>query len=191
MINVPSLRLFAAPGRRIAQLTSAGFDIVMLEMFGTLCYGATLVMKDPGDPFEHLKRVHATNLTPSVLGALLPEDYSHLDMIALAGEPVPQPMADTWGVGRDLRNVYGPSEVSVSESLLLPLLVFPSHSFGRTFIHKVNRSVDPYQPQSVFFPAKRSPSGPVYPVSAPTYSTTACAPSHRVSRGRFTSRETK
>ncbi|KUI71285.1 Nonribosomal peptide synthetase 5 [Cytospora mali] len=110
VIDVPSLRLFAEPGRRIAQLTSAGFDIAILEMFGTLCYGATLVLKDASDPFAHLQRVHASNLTPSVLAALLPENYTHLDMIALAGEPVPQSMADAWAVGRDLRNVYGPSE---------------------------------------------------------------------------------
>ncbi|KAG6358658.1 hypothetical protein INS49_012176 [Diaporthe citri] len=87
-----------------------GFDIAVVEMFGTLCHGATLVLKDSSDPFSHLNRVHATNLTPSVLGALLPESYRNLDMIALAGEPVPQTMVDAWGVGRDLRNVYGPSE---------------------------------------------------------------------------------
>lgn len=98
-------------------------------MFGTLCYGGTLVLRDRGDPFEHLKRVHATNMTPSVLGALLPEDYKHLDTIGLAGEPVSQSMADTWGVGRNLRNSYGPSEVCLSLSLSFTLFSAVFHVY--------------------------------------------------------------
>jgi non-ribosomal peptide synthetase component F len=94
-------------------LTIAGFDVVLVELFGSLCYGATLVLKDPNDPFAHLKLVDATLATPSLLSACQPEDFPNLDTIALAGEPVPQGLADAWG-SRHLLNLYGPAEVRTS-----------------------------------------------------------------------------
>ncbi|KAL4972932.1 hypothetical protein BDW66DRAFT_154278 [Aspergillus desertorum] len=103
------VRLNSAPGRRNAQLLSLGFDVVLVELFGSLCYGATLVLKDPDDPFAHLKHVDATLATPSLLSACQPEDFLNLDTIALAGEPVPQGLADSWGT-RHLLNLYGPAE---------------------------------------------------------------------------------
>ncbi|KAL4770569.1 hypothetical protein BDW60DRAFT_223917 [Aspergillus nidulans var. acristatus] len=103
------VRINSAPGRRNAQLLSLGFDVVLVELFGSLCYGATLVLKDPNDPFAHLKLVDATLATPSLLSACQPEDFPNLDTIALAGEPVPQGLADAWG-SRHLLNLYGPAE---------------------------------------------------------------------------------
>lgn len=146
VIANPSVRLFAGPGRRIAQLFSAGmfktyqyfgvldtnevihhvgFDIATLEMFGTLCYGGTLVLKEPTDPFEHLKRVHAAIVTPSVLSACSPNDYPHLDTIVVGGEPVPQSVIKTWGDGRRLINGYGPSEVCFSRPTDTQTCIFP------------------------------------------------------------------
>ncbi|KAL6235069.1 hypothetical protein BDW75DRAFT_251173 [Aspergillus navahoensis] len=81
------VRLNSAPGRRNAQLLSLGFDVVLVELFGSLCYGATLVLKNPNDPFAHLKHVDATLATPSLLSACQPTDFPNLDTIALAGEP--------------------------------------------------------------------------------------------------------
>ncbi|KAL4990743.1 hypothetical protein BDW68DRAFT_153794 [Aspergillus falconensis] len=103
------VRINSAPGRRNAQLLSLGFDVVLVELFGSLCYGATLVLKDPDDPFAHLKHVDATLATPSLLSACQPADFPNLDTIALAGEPVPQGLADAWGT-RHLLNLYGPAE---------------------------------------------------------------------------------
>ncbi|KAL2751985.1 hypothetical protein ACRALDRAFT_1007025, partial [Sodiomyces alcalophilus JCM 7366] len=122
VIANPGVRLFAGPGRRIAQVFSAGFDIATLEIFGTLCYGGTLVLKERTDPFEHLKRVHAAIMTPSILSACLPSEHPLLDTIVVGGEPVPQSMAEIWGSGRTLINGYGPSECgSISTtSRLLP-----------------------------------------------------------------------
>ncbi|KAB8228305.1 nonribosomal peptide synthetase hasD [Aspergillus alliaceus] len=99
VIENPDVRLAAAPGS----------DIATLEMFGTLCYGGTLVLKEHADPFEHLKRLQASVVTPSVLSACLPADYPLLDTVVIGGEAVPQSMAELWGAGRSLRNGYGPS----------------------------------------------------------------------------------
>lgn len=110
-ITVPAVRAFAAPGKRISQLNALGFDMVMIEVFGSLCSGATLVLKDPDNPFDHIKRVNAMITTPSFLSALSPEDYLNLDTVVLAGEPVTQEIAKTWSSEvTNLINVYGPSE---------------------------------------------------------------------------------
>jgi non-ribosomal peptide synthetase component F len=89
-----------------------GFDVVLVEIFGTLLYGGTLVLKDPSDPLGHLKRVDAIYSTPSLLVALSPNEYTNLDTIGLAGEAVSQSLADGWSHKR-LFNFYGPSEVRV------------------------------------------------------------------------------
>jgi hypothetical protein len=87
--------------------------VVTVEIFGTLCYGGTLVLKNPGDPLGHLRRVHAAYATPSLLAALSPDDFPRLDTVVLAGEPVPQSIADAWS-HKQLFNGYGPCEVSRS-----------------------------------------------------------------------------
>lgn len=87
---------------------------MLVEIFGTICYGGTLVLKDPNDPLSHLKRVDTMYSTPSLLVALSPEEYPNLDTIGLAGEVIPQSLADTWSHKR-LFNFYGPSEVSHSQ----------------------------------------------------------------------------
>lgn len=87
--------------------------MVTVEIFGTLCYGGTLVLKDPSDPLGHLNSVHAAYATPSLLAAVSPDDFPNLDTLNLAGEPVPQSIADTWSRKR-LSNGYGPCEVSLS-----------------------------------------------------------------------------
>ncbi|KAM0251465.1 hypothetical protein ACHAQJ_008174 [Trichoderma viride] len=102
-------RLFSGPGCRLGQVYALGFDVVLVEIFGTICYGGTLVLKDPSDPLKHLKRVDAVYSTPSLLAALSPEEYTNLDTIGLAGEVVPQSLADAWSHKR-LFNFYGPSE---------------------------------------------------------------------------------
>ncbi|KAI1135590.1 acetyl-CoA synthetase-like protein [Hypoxylon sp. FL0543] len=121
-VSVPPIRLFAAPGRRISQLSALGFDMSIVEVVSSLCYGATLVLKDPDDPFEHLKHVNGMFTTPSLLSALVPEDYGNLDALALAGEPVPQVIVNKWaGQVQTLINIYGPSECGcVSATQLLP-----------------------------------------------------------------------
>jgi gliotoxin/aspirochlorine biosynthesis peptide synthetase len=112
------------------QLNGAGFDVVLVELFGSLCYGATLVLKDAADPFEHLKHVHATMATPSLLSACSPEEYGNLDTIALAGEPVPQALADSWAERVYLMNLYGPSEV---RCLHMPWPEYPALPSGLIF----------------------------------------------------------
>ena len=82
-LSFPPARLHASPGRRNAQLFSVGFDACVAEVFGTLCYGSTLCLKDPEHPFDHLQRVDATMATPSFLSTCRPEDFKNLDTVCL------------------------------------------------------------------------------------------------------------
>ncbi|ORY13912.1 hypothetical protein BCR34DRAFT_534905 [Clohesyomyces aquaticus] len=109
--------LHARPHRRHAQLFAVGFDVSIGEIFGTLCYGATLMLKDPEDPLKHLEKVHALMATPSLLSTLSPEDYPNLDTVLLAGEVVPQALADRWSSHVQLFNGYGPCECTIIASL--------------------------------------------------------------------------
>lgn len=106
--------LHARPGRRHAQVFSPGFDVSIAETFGVLCNGATLVLKDQGDPFAHLKRVHATMITPSLLSVLSVSDYALLDSIYLIGEAVPQALVDIWAKHKSVWNFYGPCECTIA-----------------------------------------------------------------------------
>ncbi|KAF7931298.1 hypothetical protein EAE99_003769 [Botrytis elliptica] len=110
----PESRLHSKPGRRNAQMLSVGFDVSIAEIFGTLCYGATLVLKNPAHPFSHLTTVDAAMATPSLLSSLVSEELNNLDTIFLAGEVVTQGLVDRWAVnGRKLYNGYGPCECTI------------------------------------------------------------------------------
>nr|QSQ85920.1 NRPS [Preussia typharum] len=77
----PEATMFAAPGTRIAQFMSPAFDYCNIELFCTLLHGATLVLRDPRDPYAHLRKVDFATITPSVLTALNPDDYPNLKMV--------------------------------------------------------------------------------------------------------------
>ncbi|KAK7540271.1 hypothetical protein IWX49DRAFT_507316 [Phyllosticta citricarpa] len=108
------VRLNSAPGVRIAQFLSPGFDGCVHEVFASLCYGATLVLrKEPENPFSHLGDVDVAMMTPSVAAGLDPSDYPNLKCVYFAGEPVQQTTLNKWAVGRTLYNLYGPTEGTI------------------------------------------------------------------------------
>lgn len=133
------VRLFAEPGRRVAQLMSVAFDGSIHELFSALSYGATLVLPEPSDPFGHLRQVDAAILTPSVAALLRPDEFPRLQYVSqswptangksltvkqvyLVGEQVSQDINDLWGVSKQLYNMYGPTESTCGATIkrLLP-----------------------------------------------------------------------
>jgi non-ribosomal peptide synthetase component F/aryl carrier-like protein len=75
------VRLFAAPGRRIAHIMSVAFDGSIHEIFSALTHGATLVLPSGSDPFGHLHSVDAAILTPSLARLLDPTEFKHLKWV--------------------------------------------------------------------------------------------------------------
>ncbi|KAK7178678.1 nonribosomal peptide synthase [Paraphaeosphaeria sporulosa] len=114
--SCPEATMFAAPGRRIAQFMSTAFDYCNIELFCTLLHGATLVLRDPCDPYAHLRRVDTATITPSVLTVLNLDDYPNLNLIYSTGEPITSVLVCKFSTRTLLYNVYGPAECSVVTS---------------------------------------------------------------------------
>lgn len=106
-------RLYSKPGQRNAQLLSLGFDCCVKEVFSSLLYGATLVLKDASDPLAHLSKVDATVGTPSLISSLDPAQYPNLKIITLVGEALPSVLVQKWLPGRTLQNGYAPAECTL------------------------------------------------------------------------------
>jgi gliotoxin/aspirochlorine biosynthesis peptide synthetase len=111
VLRSPVARLHVGPGHRVAQTLAPAFDGALLEVFSALCYGGTLILKDPREPFEHLRVADSLLTTPSLAAELNPEDYPNLKYIYLCSEVLPQQTADRWSAGQaNTYNIYGPTE---------------------------------------------------------------------------------
>ena len=113
-------RLGIGPDDRVLQFASAAFDASIFEMLMTLAGGATLVTVDreqlqPGPPLLQTLRhwsISVLTLPPSSLAALPREPIAALRLLSVAGEAVPRALAD-WSAGRQLFNLYGPTECTI------------------------------------------------------------------------------
>ncbi|RDW70942.1 putative non-ribosomal peptide synthetase GliP [Coleophoma cylindrospora] len=112
----PEATMFSSPGKRIAQMMAPAFDYCANEIFSALLHGGTLILRDPADLYSHLKTVDAATLTPSLMGALNPNDYPRLRTIYATGEPVTPGLVKQWGRQREFYNAYGPAEASICVS---------------------------------------------------------------------------
>ncbi|KAF9891445.1 hypothetical protein FE257_003911 [Aspergillus nanangensis] len=107
-------RLYSGPGRRIAQFLAPGFGGCIHEVFSTLCYGGTLVLrKDDSDMLSHLNDVDSALITPSVAAEMDSSQFPNIHFVYFAGEPVTEPTVRRWGApGRRIYNIYGSTEVT-------------------------------------------------------------------------------
>ncbi len=113
------------PGERFTQWASIGYDASYCEIFGTLCFGATLLIENsdvrfnPARLVRWLSRAEATifQTVPSFCNQVLdvlPENESlpRLRSLMLAGEALTADTARRWSdrVASTIHNLYGPSE---------------------------------------------------------------------------------
>ncbi len=113
------------PGERFIQWASIGYDASYCEIFGALCFGATLLVEHPDVRFNParlvrwLGRSEATifQTVPSFCNQVLdvlPENESlpHLRSLMLAGEALTAETVRRWlqQVNSTIHNLYGPSE---------------------------------------------------------------------------------
>ncbi|GIK07931.1 hypothetical protein Aspvir_005999 [Aspergillus viridinutans] len=101
-------RLSLGPGRCIAQVSAIGFDLAAVEISRYLLHGATLVLRDLEDPFDHLHDVHTIMTTPSFIAACSPDVVLELRTLVLGGVSIPQALADAWAHKQLF--IYSPSE---------------------------------------------------------------------------------
>lgn len=111
------VRLRSRPGWKIGQFMSASFDGSIHEIFSALSYGSTLVLPNSADPLDHLSRVDAAVLTPSVARHLTPQHYPYLKVLYLVGELVSQAVCDKWAAHVTTYNMYGPTEATCGATI--------------------------------------------------------------------------
>ncbi|MDA0638928.1 condensation domain-containing protein, partial [Nonomuraea sp. MCN248] len=108
-----------APGERYLFLTSVSFDIAMIEIFGPLVTGGTVVVAATGE-IEQVHRLvkdgdlHTVQATPSMLESLLPALAARVPRVVSTGEALPAGLAARLReVTDELWDLYGPTETTV------------------------------------------------------------------------------
>ncbi|KAJ7069779.1 nonribosomal peptide synthetase 12 [Mycena amicta] len=109
------------PGVRVAQLMNIAFDMAAWEILGALSNGATLVLRGQTSSQWRatLKTVDIVIGTPSMLAPHNVEDYPNIKTVAVAGEPCPQALADSWAKYTRFFNCCGPTEVTIVNTMQL------------------------------------------------------------------------
>jgi pristinamycin I synthase-3/4 len=108
-----------APGGRVLQISSIGFDGSPWEMLMALLCGGAVMPFDPdrlpavGADAGLVARTTHVTVTPTLLASLPLGTFPPGAMLIIAGEEVPQWLVDTWGHDHRLVNSYGPSEATV------------------------------------------------------------------------------
>ena len=110
-----------APGARVLQFASPGFDASVSEIFATLQAGAALHLapRDALMPGPELlatlrdRRITCATLPPVVLRAMPADRLPDLAVVVSAGEACTAEMVAAWAPGRRFVNAYGPTEAGV------------------------------------------------------------------------------
>ncbi|KAI0041517.1 AMP-binding protein [Auriscalpium vulgare] len=107
------------PGVHVAQLLNVAFDMCAWEILGCLANGGTLHLRGQR---RHqwtsvLKTVDVVICTPSILIPHDPADYPNIKIVATAGEPCPQWLADKWASSATFFNCCGPTEVTIVNTM--------------------------------------------------------------------------
>jgi amino acid adenylation domain-containing protein/non-ribosomal peptide synthase protein (TIGR01720 family) len=143
--GIPSLvgairdRLGAGPAARVLQFSSPSFDAFVLEIALSLLSGGTLVVVPaeqtwPGESLrETLRRYGVTHLVlpPTALATLADGDLPAGMTLIAGGEACPSRLVETWAVGRQMVNAYGPTESTVCATISRALVPAGAVPIGR------------------------------------------------------------
>jgi amino acid adenylation domain-containing protein len=100
------------PGMKVGQILSIAFDMAAWEILGSLCNGATLVIRGK-DFMEVVRQVDVVISTPSILSTFDVDQCHNVKVVAVAGEPCPRPLADKWSWFSAFYNSCGPTETTI------------------------------------------------------------------------------
>ncbi|KAK6855653.1 non-ribosomal peptide synthetase [Apiospora arundinis] len=104
------------PGTRVGSVLNISFDMAAWEILGCLCNGGTLVMR--GSKWEPaLEQIDVLICTPSILAKYSPETYPSIKVVATAGEPSGQRIADIWATHGTYYNCCGPTETTIVNTM--------------------------------------------------------------------------
>lgn len=100
------------PGLKVSQILSIAFDMAAWETLGSMMNGATLLVRGKSIQ-ETVERADIVIATPSVLGSVDASRCPNVKVAAVAGEPCPRPLADTWSQFATFYNSCGPTETTI------------------------------------------------------------------------------
>ncbi|KAL7961303.1 non-ribosomal peptide synthetase [Trichoderma compactum] len=104
------------PGHRVGQVLNISFDMAAWEIFACLCNGGTLVIR--GSKWEPAIELLDTLIcTPTVLSKYPPTKYPKIKVVATAGEPTTQYLADLWAKHATYWNCCGPTETTIVNTM--------------------------------------------------------------------------
>ena len=106
-------------GVRVMSSLAYTFNPFIVDVFGTLARGATLVTGRKELVLDDIPRALRTlrigvlHVTPSILAVVPVTEYPCLETIVVAGEALGKKLIEDWSGRVTLRNMYGPTEASV------------------------------------------------------------------------------
>ncbi|GAA0272103.1 hypothetical protein GCM10010302_07100 [Streptomyces polychromogenes] len=122
MITFQSREFGLGAHSRVLQVASMCFDASVSEIWITWTTGGELVIAPPhllGGELATLlaeREITQVALVPSVLATLPDTALPHLETILIGGEPGAPAVVNRWSRGRQLINVFGPTEATVNAS---------------------------------------------------------------------------
>ncbi|QUC16737.1 uncharacterized protein UV8b_00978 [Ustilaginoidea virens] len=104
------------PGMSVGQVLNISFDMAAWEIFSCLCNGGTLVIR--GAKWEPtLRQLDVLICTPTILSKYHPKSYPNIKVVATAGEPTSQGLADLWATHATYWNCCGPTETTIVNTM--------------------------------------------------------------------------
>lgn len=104
----------------VLQFASLNFDASILEIVGTLQCGATLhtsrkeqLLGESLFDFLMDRKITCALLPPAILASEQPRSLPNLRLLLTGGEACSQKAVDAWAAGRQMFNIYGPTEGAV------------------------------------------------------------------------------
>lgn len=127
------------PGVKVSQLLNVAFDMCVWEILGCLLNGGTLILRGSKkqDWVDALMAVNVVIATPTILQGHRAANYPNVRVVATAGEPCPQPLADEWSVDKTFYNCCGPTEVG--EPLTFVFRTVGSFAEQTTIVNTMHR----------------------------------------------------
>ncbi|WP_051779150.1 non-ribosomal peptide synthetase [Streptomyces sp. NRRL S-241] len=122
MIAFQSREFGLGPHSRVLQVASICFDASVSEIWITWITGGELVIAPPhllGGELAALlaeREITQVALVPSVLATLPDAGLPHLETVLIGGEAGAPAVVNRWSRGRELFNVFGPTEATVNAS---------------------------------------------------------------------------
>ncbi|PNY29399.1 Nonribosomal peptide synthetase 5 [Tolypocladium capitatum] len=104
------------PGMCVGQVLNISFDMAAWEIFSCLCNGGTLVVR--GSTWEPtIRELDVLICTPTILSRYHPTKYPKMKIVATAGEPTSQGLADLWATHATYWNCCGPTETTIVNTM--------------------------------------------------------------------------